>query len=46
MLDAVLSDRFIAHRSAGTGGVGGLKDPADRRKLVKFLLAIDASTPP
>ncbi len=44
-LDAVLSDRFIAHRSAGTGGVDGLQDPEDRRKLVKFLLSIDASTP-
>jgi hypothetical protein len=26
--------------------VDGLQDPEDRRKLVKFLLSIDASTPP
>jgi len=45
-LDTVLGDKFIAHRSAGTGGVDGLQNPDDRRKLVKFLLSIDASTPP
>jgi YVTN family beta-propeller protein len=45
-LDDVLSDRFITHRAAGTGGVDGLTNPDDRRKLVKFLLSIDASTEP
>jgi cytochrome c peroxidase len=45
-LDAVLGDKFVAHRSAGTGGVDGLQNPDDRRKLVKFLLSIDASTAP
>jgi mono/diheme cytochrome c family protein len=45
-LDAVLSDKFIAHRAAGTGGVDGLTNAEDRRKLVKFLLSIDASTEP
>ena len=45
-LDEVLSDKFIAHRSAGTGGIDGLSNPEDRRKLVKFLLSIDASTEP
>jgi cytochrome c peroxidase len=45
-LDDVLSDRFITHRSAGTGGIDGLSSPEDRRKLVKFLLSIDASTEP
>lgn len=45
-LDDVLSDRFIVHRSAGTGGIDGLSNPEDRRKLVKFLLSIDGSTEP
>jgi hypothetical protein len=45
-LDDVLSDRFIQHRSAGTGGIDSLSNPEDRRKLVKFLLSIDASTEP
>jgi len=45
-LDDVLSDRFITHRSAGTGGIDGLTNPDDRRKLVKFLLSIDAATEP
>jgi mono/diheme cytochrome c family protein len=45
-LDEVLSDKFIAHRSAGTGGIDGLSNPEDRRKLIKFLLSIDASTEP
>jgi YVTN family beta-propeller protein len=45
-LDAVLSDKFSAHRAAGTGGVDGLTNPEDRRKLVKFLLSIDGSTEP
>ncbi len=45
-LDDVLGDKFITHRSAGTGGIDGLTNPDDRRKLVKFLLSIDASTEP
>lgn len=45
-LDEALGDKFIAHRSAGTGGVDGLTNPADRAKLVKFLLSIDANTAP
>ncbi len=45
-LDDVLSDRFIQHRSAGTGGIDSLTDPESRRKLVKFLLSIDGSTEP
>jgi YVTN family beta-propeller protein len=34
------------HRSSGTNGVDTLYDTEQRRKLVKFLLSIDASTPP
>lgn len=45
-LDDALGDRFITHRSAGTGGVDGLTNPDDRRKLIKFLQSIDASTEP
>ncbi|MBX3086042.1 MAG: hypothetical protein KF716_30690 [Anaerolineae bacterium] len=45
-LDEVLSDKFAAHRSIGTGGIDGLTNPDDRRKLVKFLQSIDASTEP
>ncbi|MBZ0308040.1 MAG: hypothetical protein K8I82_18375, partial [Anaerolineae bacterium] len=45
-LDEVMGDRFLQHRSAGTGGIDGLSNPEDRRKLVKFLLSIDASTEP
>ncbi len=45
-LDVVLSDAFAQHRSAGTGGIDGLTNPEDLRKLVKFLLSIDASTEP
>lgn len=45
-LDDVLGDKFITHRSAGTGGVDSLSNPDDRRKLIKFLLSIDASTEP
>src|SRR5262249_32691464 len=36
----------VTHRSAGTGGVDVLSNPADRDILVKFLLSIDASTTP
>ena len=43
-LDAVLSN--VTHRSAGTGGVDTLPNGADRAKIVKFLLSIDASTTP
>lgn len=35
----------VTHRSAGTGGVDTLTNAADRAKLVKFLLSIDATTP-
>jgi YVTN family beta-propeller protein len=42
-LDAVLAN--VTHRSAGTGGVDTLSNAADRAKIVKFLLSIDASTP-
>lgn len=43
-LDAVMLN--VTHRSAGTGGVDTLTAAADRAKLVKFLLSIDAATPP
>ena len=36
----------VTHRSAGTGGVDTLTNAADRKKVVQFLLSIDASTPP
>ncbi len=45
-LDAVFSDTFAQHRAAGTGGIDGLTNPEDIRKLVKFLISIDASTEP
>ncbi|MBK8136709.1 MAG: beta-propeller fold lactonase family protein [Anaerolineae bacterium] len=45
-LDDALSDRFATHRAAGTGGIDGLSSPEDRRKLIKFLLSIDATTEP
>jgi hypothetical protein len=45
-LDEVLSDKFAAHRAAGTGGIDSLSNPDDRRKLIKFLLSIDGSTEP
>jgi mono/diheme cytochrome c family protein len=45
-LDDVLSDKFAVHRSIGTGGIDGLTNPEDRRKLVKFLISIDASAEP
>ena len=41
-LAAVLAN--VTHRSAGTGGVDTLSNPADRQQLVKFLLSIDANT--
>ena len=43
-LEAVLTN--VTHRSAGTGGVDTLSNPADRQQLVKFLLSIDATTVP
>jgi hypothetical protein len=36
----------VTHRSAGTGGVDTLTNPADRAKIERFLLSIDASTAP
>jgi YVTN family beta-propeller protein len=43
-LDAVMDN--VAHRSAGTGGVDTLSRAADRKELVEYLKAIDASTTP
>lgn len=43
-LDEVLNN--VTHRSAGTGGVDTLTNPADRARLVRFLLSIDEATPP
>jgi len=43
-LDDVLDN--VTHRSAGTGGVDTLTNPADRAKVVRFLISIDASTVP
>lgn len=42
-LEAVLNN--VEHRSAGTG-VDLLDDPEQRRKLIRFILSIDARTPP
>ncbi len=42
-LDAVLEN--VTHRSAGTGA-DRLQSAAQRRQLVRFLLSIDAATPP
>jgi hypothetical protein len=42
-LDDVMAN--VTHRSAGTSGVDTLTNAADRSKLVKFLLSIDAATP-
>jgi YVTN family beta-propeller protein len=36
----------VAHRSAGTGGVDTLTNPADRQALVRFLRSINKNTPP
>jgi mono/diheme cytochrome c family protein len=35
----------VTHRASGTGGVDTLANPADRAKVIQFLLSIDASTP-
>lgn len=43
-LDDVLAN--VAHRSAGTAGVDTLTNAADRAKIVRFLLSIDAATVP
>ena len=43
-LDSVLNN--VNHRSAGTSGVDTLSNPADRAKIVRFLLSIDGTTPP
>jgi YVTN family beta-propeller protein len=43
-LAAVLDN--VTHRSAGTGGVDTLSNPADRQQLVTFLLSIDSQTVP
>ena len=43
-LDQVMEN--VTHRSAGSGGVDPLSSASDRRKLVKFLESIDASTDP
>ena len=43
-LDEVMNN--VTHRSAGTGGVDTLSNAADRAKVVRFLLSIDASTVP
>lgn len=36
----------VVHRSAGTKGVDTLASAAQRQQLIKFLLSIDAATPP
>jgi hypothetical protein len=43
-LEAVLDN--VEHRSAGTSGVDLLDDAELRRQLMRFLLSIDAATPP
>jgi cytochrome c peroxidase len=43
-LDEVLNN--VVHRSAGTSGVDILSNAADRAKIVRFLLSIDAATVP
>lgn len=43
-LDQVMEN--VAHRSAGTGGVDTLSFAADRSKIVKFVLSVDAATVP
>lgn len=36
----------VTHRSSGTNGVDTLADEGARAQLIKFILSIDASTPP
>ena len=43
-LEGVLEN--VTHRSAGTAGVDTLTSAADRAKVVRFLLSIDAKTAP
>ena len=43
-LDDVMQS--VVHRSAGTSGVDVLTNPADRAKVIRFLLSIDAATVP
>ena len=43
-LDDVLNN--VQHRSAGTAGVDTLSSAADRAKVTRFLLSIDAATAP
>ena len=43
-LDEVLNN--VTHRSAGTSGVDILPNAADRAKIVRFLLSIDAASVP
>jgi len=43
-LDEVLNN--VQHRSAGTGGVDTLTNPADRSFIVRFLLSIDRASAP
>jgi len=43
-LDDVMNN--VTHRSAGTSGVDILSNPADRAKVVSFLLTIDAASAP
>jgi hypothetical protein len=43
-LDEVLNN--VTHRSAGTSGVDILANPADRARIVKFILSIDAASAP
>ena len=43
-LDEVLNN--VTHRSAGTGGVDMLTNAADRAKIVRFILSIDAASAP
>jgi hypothetical protein len=34
----------VTHRSAGTGGVDTLTNPADRQAVIQFLESIDETT--
>jgi uncharacterized protein (TIGR03437 family) len=43
-LDQVMQN--VIHRSAGTVGIDTLSNAADRAKVIKFVLSIDASTTP
>lgn len=43
-LDQVMQN--VAHRSAGTPGADPLADAAKRTQVIKFMLSIDAATPP